>query len=86
MEKSIDKWSLIYTLIVFGSLGLLIGAIVGYIYTPSLIKYERDECFTILNSCNDYYNDLQYQCKGEFNYLINKNLSLNMSEYKMIYK
>jgi len=86
MTKGLDKWSLLYTLLVFGSIGLLVGGVIGYYYTPNLIKYEREECFKTLDKCNNYYSELQLNCKGEFVYFHDPNITLNLTNYKMIYK
>ena len=86
MNKQQDKWTILYTLIVFGGVGLLIGGLIGYIYIPNLIKEERNECLDVLSKCNYYYSELQYKCNGKFALFQDWNHTLNMTEYKSIYK
>ncbi len=86
MTKGLDKWGLLYTLLVFGSVGLLIGGAIGYYYIPNLIKYEREECFKTLDKCNSYYIELQYNCNGKFLLFQDRNYTFNLTDYKMIYK
>lgn len=80
-----DKWIIIYSLITFGSIGLLIGGIIGYIYIPYLIKYEHDECFEGIQYCHEQYNNLYLKTEGKFNFFNQEQPTLNMTEYINMY-